>query len=169
LAIGAHGDYKWLSSRHELDDLVRLCPSVVLGKYIAVTSTDSGYLAPIDIEKLNGWESRQRIAYSPLVQSVETLPRDGWDEWFVFTRPTDLGISRLGSNIFDPPLKEGEVGDFVNYNFRPDMQSLADLFWSQIDRVRPESYIAENECLTFVTRDKSLFAFVCETLSHTGV
>jgi hypothetical protein len=81
----------------------------------------------------------------------------------------DLGISRLGSNIFDPALKTGEVGDFVNYGFAlypPDRASLADLFWTQLDHVQPESYIADNDYLTFVTRDENLFAVVAEALSY---
>jgi hypothetical protein len=172
LAIGAHGDYKWLSSRHQLDDLLRLCPSVVLGKYIAVTSIDSGSLSPTDDEKLAGWESRECIGYSPVVESVEALPRAGWDEWYVFAQPVDLGVSRLRSNMFDPPVTPGEVGVFVNYCFAlhpPEWASLADLFWSQIDRIQPESYIADNDRLTFVTRNESLFAIVCEALNHMEV
>jgi len=169
LATGSRGDYKWVSSRHDLGDLLRLCPSVVLGKYIAVTSIDSGYLHPIDVEKLAGWKGRQYIGYSPLVQSVETLPRAGWDEWYVFAQPVDLGDSRLGSSMFDPAVKPGEVGVFVNHGFAlypPDRASLADLFWSQIDRIQPESYIADNEYLTFVTRDARLFDVVARALSY---
>jgi hypothetical protein len=169
LATGSHGDYKWLSSLHDLTDLVRLCPSVVLGKYIAVTSIDSGDLVPTDVERLAGWTSRDRIAYSPLVQSVENLRYEGWNEWYVFAQPVDLGASRLGSNIFDPTPKAGEVGVFVNYCFalhRPEMKSISDLFWEQLERMRPLSYIADNETLTFVTRDESLFNFVAEALSH---
>jgi hypothetical protein len=169
LATGAHGDYKWLSSRHELDDLLRLCPNVLLGKYIAVTSIDSGYLHPVDIEKLAGWEGRECIGYSPMVKSVEALPHEGWDEWYVFAQPTDLGISRLNSNMFDPPVKPGEVGVFVNYGFAlypPDRASLADLFWSQIERIQPESYIADNDYLTFVTRDARLFDIVAKALNY---
>lgn len=172
LATGSHGAYKWLSSRHELDDLLRLCPDVVLGKYIAVTSIDSGYLHPVDIEKLAGWESRQLIAYSPMVLSVENLPRDGWDEWYVLSRPMDLGISRLRDNIFDPALKAGEVGVFVNYAFAlhpPERAGLADLFWNQLDHIQPESYIADNDYLTFVTRDENLFAAVAKALSYPSV
>jgi hypothetical protein len=169
LVTGSRGAYKWLSSRHELKDLLRLCPSVVLEKYVAVTSIDSGYLHPIDVEKLAGWESRQGIGYSPLVQSVETLPRDRWDEWYVFAQPVDLGASRLGSNIFNPYLKPGEIGVFVNYCFAlhlPEMKDLADLFWDQINRLQPESYISDNDYLTFVTRNDNLFAAVAKALRY---
>jgi hypothetical protein len=167
LATGSRGAYKWLVSESELKDLLRLSPGVVLGKYVAITSIDSSQLSPTAEEKLAGWESRQGIAYSPLVQSVETLPRGGWDEWYVFNQPADLGISRLGTNIFDPALKSGEVGVFVNYCFtlhRPDMGDMADLFWNQLDWIQPESYIADNDFLTFVTRDEGLFDAVRDAL-----
>jgi hypothetical protein len=97
------------------------------------------------------------------------LPRDGWDEWYVFRESPDLGASRLGTNIFDPAVHRGEVADFVNYGFAlhpPERNSLADLFWNQLDWIQPESYIADNDYLTFVTRDESLFDAVCEALSR---
>ena len=58
---------------------------------------------------------------------------------------------------------------FVNYGVTlhpPEMRDLADMFWSQIDHIRPESYIADNEWLTFVTRDAKLFDVVAKALSH---
>lgn len=169
LATGSHGAYKWLSSRHGLEDLLQVCAIVVLGKYLAVTSIDSGYRVLSVEETSTGWENRRGIAYSPLIQSVETLPWAGWDEWYVFAQPVDMGVSRLGENIFDPALKPGEVGTFVNYGFAlhlPERASLADLFWSQLEHIQPESYIADNDYLTFVTRDESLFADVAKALSY---
>ncbi len=169
LATGSHGDYRWLASQRVLADLLRLCPTVILGKYVAVTSFDSGPLILSAEEIAAGWVSRKGIAYSPLVQSPKMLPHDLYDEWYIFQQPVDIGVSRLGSNIFEPSLQAGEVGDFVNYCFslhRPDTKALTDLFWGQLERVRPESYIADNEYLTFVSRDEGLFAVVCEALSR---
>jgi hypothetical protein len=137
LAAGSRGDYKWLSSsHHQLDDLLRLFPNIVLGKYVAVTSFDSGPLVPNADERQLGWDNRQGIAYSPRVTSVETLPRDLYDEWYVFAQPVDLGVSRLGSNIFDPSLKPGEVGDFVNYNFALHRSGMKDLGWTVLGATR---------------------------------
>ena len=71
--------------------------------------------------------------------------------------------------MFDPPVKPGEVGVFVNYAFAlhpPERAGLADLFWNQIDRIQPESYIADNDYLTFVTRDAGLFDVVVKALSY---
>ncbi len=169
LATGSRGAYKWLVSEFELDDLLKFCPAVVLGRYLAITSIDSGQLSLNAKEDLVGWESRQGIAYSPLVQSVEKLPRGGWDEWYVFQQPTDLGVSRLGTNIFDPPVQRGEIAVLVNYCFAlhpPERSSLADLFWNQLDWIQPDSYIADNDFLTFVTRDESLFDAVCRAINQ---
>jgi hypothetical protein len=89
----AHGEYEWLTTTsHDFDSFLTLCPTAVLGKYVAVTSFDSGSLSLSDEEKAAGWESRRGIAYSPLIQSAGTLPeRGGFDEWYVFGTPVDLG------------------------------------------------------------------------------
>jgi hypothetical protein len=40
------------------------------------------------------------------------------------------------------------------------MESLATLFWQQMDWVRPESYVADNDYLSFVSMNKVFFAGV---------
>jgi hypothetical protein len=42
---GSRGRYSWLTSAdHDLDYLLMSCPQIVLGRYLAVTSFDSGSL-----------------------------------------------------------------------------------------------------------------------------
>jgi hypothetical protein len=142
---------------------LQLCPEVVLGKYVAITSINSSPLVPTDKETAAGWQSRGKIAYSPKVQSVEVLPRAGWDEWYIFDNPTDLGTSHLGENVFEMPQERGHVSVFVNYCLalhRPEMEDLATLFWQQIAWIRPESYVADNDYLNFVSMNKTLFGSV---------
>src|ERR1700756_4414745 len=74
VTVGVHDEYEWLASEHCLDDLLKLCPEIVLGKYIAVTSVDSGHYFPTREELAAGWENRGGIAYSPIVEKVEALP-----------------------------------------------------------------------------------------------
>jgi hypothetical protein len=124
-------------------------PGIVLGKYVAVTSIDSGALTPTDNETAAGWQSRAEIAYSPKIQKVEDLPREGWDEWYTFNAPTDLGTSHLAENIFEVP-------------------HLADVFWPQMARIRPESYVAKNDYITFVSMNKALFAAVRDAVKGVG-
>jgi hypothetical protein len=92
--------------------------------------------------------------------AIESLPREGWDEWYIFDDPTDLGTSHLGENIFEAPRGLGHVSDFVNYCFtlhEPDDRGLAPLFWQQMEWIHPESYMAENDFLNFATINKAFF------------
>ncbi len=163
LAIGSHGLYEWLVTDQQFD-LLRLCPEIVLGKYVAVTSFDSGVLVPDRKEKASGWKSQGGIAYSPKIQSAGDLPQAGWNEWYIFDEVVDLGTSHLSENIFEVPQKQGHVSVLVNYGFAlhpPERtDGLATLFWQQLARIRPESYIADNDYLSFVSMNKVLFANV---------
>ena len=162
LTLGSEGLYEWLVTDQQFD-LLQVCPEIVLEKYVAITSIDSGPLVPTDKETAADWQTRGKIAYSPKIKNVEGLPRAGWDEWYIFDNPTDLGTSHLGENIFEVPQERGHVSVFVNYCFalhRPEMKDLATLFWQQIGRIRPESYVADNDYLNFVSVNKTLFANV---------
>jgi hypothetical protein len=173
--VGAHGEYQWLSMIDcDISTLVRLCPDVVLGKYLAITSIDNDMLHLTDQERAEGWwtpdvakvftgtswSSPQyhndcRVAYSPRLTSIHGLPnethdeyRGGFNEWYVFEQPV-------------PP---GEMEVFVNWGgFRlnnPDYQWCADRLWEQLARLAPESYIADGTVFTFATRNKGLFTSV---------
>ena len=119
LTVGSQGLYEWLVTDQQFD-LLKVCPEVVLGKYVAITSIDSGVLVPTEEEMTAGWESRLKIAYSPKIQNVLGLPRAGWDEWYIFNTPTDLGTSHLAENIFEVPQDHGHVSVLVNYYFALD-------------------------------------------------
>ncbi|HZR66363.1 MAG TPA: hypothetical protein VFA85_14550 [Terriglobales bacterium] len=162
LTVGLRREYQWLATDRQFD-VLQLCPEIVLGKFIAITSLDSGALALNDEERAAGWESRGDIAYSPKVQDITGLPRAGYDEWYVFKTPSDLGTSHIAANIFEVPQEHGHVSVFVNYGFAlspPERAHLADLFWAQLERIRPESYISDNDYLTFVSANKALFSGV---------
>jgi hypothetical protein len=84
LHVGSHEGYDWLVSTDTLSDVLQVCPDVVLGKYIAVTSFDSGPLVLNDEEKATGWQTNNGIAYSPRIVRIEMLSCDQYDEWYVF-------------------------------------------------------------------------------------
>jgi hypothetical protein len=160
--VGSQGRYQWLVTDEDFN-LLELCPEIVLGKYVAVTSIDSGQLLPTDKETAAGWQSRAKIAYSPKVENAEDLRREGWDEWYIFNAPTDLGTSHLAESIFEVPQEQGHLSVLVNYYFAldpPERAKLANLFWAQMARIRPESYVANNDFLTFATMNEALFARV---------
>ena len=57
METGSRGRYSWLTSAdHNLDYLLMSCPQIVLGRYLAVTSFDSGSLVPKEDEIIAGWE-----------------------------------------------------------------------------------------------------------------
>jgi hypothetical protein len=115
---GAHGSYDWLSTNgHSIDELLRVSPTAVLGKYLAVTSYDSGPLPLTDEQKSCGWAYHGGIAYGPRIESLDKIPVHGlYDEWYVFNVPADLGAIREGS-IFDFPVSPQQVEVFVNFGF----------------------------------------------------
>jgi hypothetical protein len=61
LTVGSQGAYEWLVT-DERFDLLQLCPEVVLGRYVAVTSIDSSQFVPTDKEAEAGWLSQEKIA-----------------------------------------------------------------------------------------------------------
>ncbi len=170
LTVGSEGLYQWLVADQQID-LLQVCPEVILEKYVAITSIDSGLLVPTEEETAAGWETREKIAYSPKIQNIKGLPRAGWDEWYIFDNPADLGTNHLAENVFEVPQEQGHVSVFVNYCFalhQPEIKDLTTLFWQQIARIRPESYLADNDYLNFVSRNKTLFASVRDAVTALG-
>jgi hypothetical protein len=92
-----------------------------------------------DEEKGSGWHSRNEIAYSPKIalskdgriEGVTTGQCAGYDEWYVFDSPHDLG-ALCGGNIFESDLRAGKIWTFVNYDagfalHNPEMADLTSL------------------------------------------
>jgi hypothetical protein len=178
--VGTHGDYQWLSlTECDISALLEKCPEIVIGKYLAVTSIDSGTLQLTEQEKQTGWSAPEsakvfrgtswsppecrgdwRVAFSPRVESIHGLPNethdeccDGFDEWNIFREP--------------PPIVEMEA--FVNWCgpwiYDPQWKWCADRFWNQMDHLAPESYVADGVVFCFATRDAPLFQKVLKAFS----
>ena len=84
----------------------------------------------------------------------------------------ESGTLRLKIIIFEVPQEQDHVSVFVNYGFAlhpPEREAgLAELFWPQLARIRPESYVADNDYLTFVSMNKALFANVRDAVQTIG-
>jgi hypothetical protein len=168
---GRNGPYQWLTVTGDvyMGMLLRLCPEVALHKYIAVTSLDSGIRRISDEESEAGWRSIGDVAYSPRIDSIDTLrfQRDGpqcpgYDEWYVFETPRELGPVFHG-NYFDFQPDSGRVLVFVNtfafvlHDEQPYLPGILDVFWKQLKLIEPETFIADGrDCLTLVTRNELL-------------
>ncbi len=178
---GSHGAYRWLTTgQHDLDTLCSHCPQVLVGKYVAVASLDSGPMVLTDAENHAGWSSRNEIAYSPQIRSTADCRTDrfpegcsGFNEWYVCDSPFDLGVLCSG-NIFESSLTPGRVWTFVNYDagfalHNREMADLTNLFWKQLEWIQPETFIADSAAfLTLVSRNESIFAAVCNALKSLG-
>ena len=169
IMTGVHGDYRWMTSTlHRIDELLALCPELVLGKYLAVTSCDSGPLNLRAERHISGWESRAGIAYSPQITSFELLPpHSHYDEWYVLEAPVDLG--GVASGVAGYEAIAGRVDVFVNsaqFIFDPGNEGVAEQFWRQIESMRPYAYISEMDAcwLTVVCSDQKLHAAIEQKL-----
>jgi hypothetical protein len=175
---GVHAQYRWLTATGEvyMGTLLRLCPEAVLNRYLAVTSYDSGIRRLSETERSAGWSLRGDIAYSPLVLSVDSLEfqRDGpdspgYDEWYVFEGPRDLGRLFHG-NFFEFQPGCGQVTVFVNmmsaFALHNPEPCILDFFWNQLALLQPETFIADGtDCLTLVSKNEALVQHAHERLS----
>ncbi|MCC6537963.1 MAG: hypothetical protein IT162_10460 [Bryobacterales bacterium] len=174
---GANGAYSWLEVDACLLEFVKLCPEVVLGKWLVVTSVDSGQFMPGEAECAQGWIAAHGLAYSPRVDSLTMLPEAlcghgccGCDEWYVFDAPPEPLGSLWHDNVFEMPIKHGQVFACINfigfqYSSAPH-EPIAELFWRQVEWMQPESHVGENNAgLLFATRNAALFADVCQRLA----
>lgn len=163
--FGSSGHFRWVVSDNCLDDILQVCPDVVVGKYVAVTAFDSGPVRNLtEKEREAGWELRNDIAYSPRIRSTDQLFYDScccYNEWYIFNSPADLGRRvPQGFNVFQTPLSQGEIEALVNYQLGlhlPEMEAVAKIFWEQMNRTNPYVYLADcQEWLTIVSSDRIL-------------
>jgi hypothetical protein len=178
---GSHPPYRWLMSPGQyMGTLVRLCPEVVLGRHLAVTCLASGDPQPTDKQIVANWQTRSGIVYSPRLASTDELfyQRDGldspgYDEWYLLEAAADLGeLITREENPFEPAHapQPRRLMVFVNYPAfvldDPSETVFADMFWKQLEWIKPESYVADGrDYLTFVTTNGPLFDIVCERLN----
>lgn len=173
--VGTRGEYQWLTlADGDIASLLSICPEVVLGKYLAVTSIDSGPLCLTDNEVRAGWWTSEssrvfqqsswgppeyrndwKVAWSPQITSVQGLPHEthdeccaGFEEWYVFDRQ----------------VTPQDMESFVNWTgfvlYEPSFDWCMDRLWQQFAKVEPESYISDGTIFTFVTRNPALFQCV---------
>jgi len=168
LQTGSTNGYQWLVSTDRHLDVLECCPDVVLGKYVAITSFDSGPLGLTEEQRSAGWVSQGEIAYSPKIQDANVVPQAYFSELYIFGAPTNLGVlADPNRNIFESEMQQRQVHAFVNFDFGfhdPEYATLARMFWQQLGWIKAESYLAENDYLIFVTANPRVFAKVYEAL-----
>ena len=168
LHTGSTNEYQWLVSTNRRVDVLECCPDVVLRKYVAITSFDSGPLALTEAQRSASWVSRGGIAYSPEIQHPDMVPQAYFSELYVFSAPTNLGaLADPNKNIFECEMQQGVVHAFVNFDFGfHDLEyaDLAQMFWRQLGWMKAESYLAENDYVIFVTANPQDFGRVYDAV-----
>ena len=179
---GSRGEYHWLTSAEQyMGAVVQLCPDIALGRYLAVTSIDSGSPWLTEAQRAAGWQLRSGMAYSQRVSTAEELfyQRDGndcpgYDEWYLFdTSPQHLGEILAGNPFIETNKpRPGRLvvfvnwGGFVLHDTDTASQTIHEMFWRQMDWIRPDVYVSDGrENLTFVCKLLDLFKSVHERLS----
>ena len=82
---GSCSGYFWLSiPGASLRDLLSGAPALVSGRVVAITSFDSGPLKLSESELAAGWHIRDAVAISPPGFDIDALPREQFDEWYIF-------------------------------------------------------------------------------------
>jgi len=182
ILTAARGEYSWLTSSHDhySGTLVKLCPEIFIGRYLAVTAIDSGTPWLTERQKAGGWTQRREIVYSPRLSSVGDVfyQRDGhdvpgFDEWYFFQSPPDLGELQHGNPFEEATApRPGRAKAFVGmpsatvHDTDPQCEFIRQMFWDQIGWIKPESYVSDGpRCLTFVTKNRDLFGLVLDRLS----
>jgi hypothetical protein len=151
---GRHDDYFWLASdspRAHLPVVLASCPELVVGRFVAITSFDSGPLTPSDEERAAGWTFDGRVMYSPRITAATPVPHEQFDEWLVFDEETR-------------ELPELEV--FINWGGftlaveqeQPDhYRELRERLWAQLARVSAESYVGEGDRFLLASSNRAVF------------
>jgi hypothetical protein len=158
---GKHGDYWWLEAEaavSRLPDVLEACPALVVGRYVAVTAFDGGPFNPNDNDRAAGWTADGVAAYSAKVHSPDDLPLEQYDEWYVFERPTRIARAEVfviygDFSLLDRSADGGHRDDAA----RRWLHEIQRRFWRQLERLRPETYLAEGDRLALVTRRRDIF------------
>jgi hypothetical protein len=148
LHTGKHGQYWWLVSEHQVRSLVDLVVQFHSRLRLCVTSFDSAPLRPTDEEVAEGWSTQGDVAISPPIINGMWIPHEQYDEWYLFDSPNlehekievFVGFGRFTLaapaevyDTFDPTWERSGLDWIVPIQER---------FWLQLERLKPESYVA---------------------------
>jgi hypothetical protein len=172
---GEHNQYWWfISHEHQLHDLLQGCAGIFVGRFLAITSFDSGPLKPSNEERATGWVTEADVLYSPRLTSCESLPHDGYDEWYLFDgpvrfEPEDVFVNYGGFSLEDPRSGLEQIGETADLVGRDHLVSIwqkrDDLFWRQLERLQPVLYVAEGDLLV-IACTQELYGAVLQCLSQ---
>jgi hypothetical protein len=173
MSTGKQGEYYWLELPNLFfNDVLRVCPEFVEGKYLVVTSFDSGPLTLTDEEFKRGWLQHDELAINPSVESVYDIPYNEYDEWFVFSKAPRLEEFKVFVNYYLFSLRIAEyliteapmtwvLEDRTDQAER--IKALQELFWLQLELKEAETYFSAGDRFILATRRQDLYKKVIES------
>ncbi len=161
---GAQGPFRWLESpSHKIHDVLQVCPELVTGRYLVITSFDSSRMEPVPSERLNGWRVAGSALHVPPLEGLELIPRNVFNEWYVFSAPpSDQKLEGFTSSGLT-------LGPALGANAQAlsswDLKRIQRNFWHQLQSASVETYLAGAGRLIFATRDQACFSAVLRNFS----
>jgi hypothetical protein len=169
---GKFSRYMWIecSSGSSMSVLLEQYPDFITGKCLVISSFDSGPLRATSDELARGWKQAGDLVIVPYVSEVSELPYDQYDEWALFTSYVEPSITdtfvnsglfqlRSPSSLVEEALAATPVGaDLAGARYRSDLLAERQhLFWHQMLRTNPESWVGNGERFMFVTQNAEYF------------
>lgn len=161
---GFQGEYRWLESvSHGIDDVLRVCPDVAVGKSWAVTAFDEKRLKAVADESLQSWQVSGSALLVPPIEDISHAPSDIFHEWYTF--PDAVPQRKFHTFVCHDwfTLGPAAANRFQARNVW-DFRRMQRLFWQEMEAAAPESYIACRERLIFATRNPAYFSIVLRAL-----
>ncbi len=146
-----------MSETLTIGDLLCRCPSVLLGKHVAIPTRDGGPLVLSEDEVRAGWHEAGGVAYSPRLSSLVDVPSAEYEELYVFTHPTVLGKVEQFVNYYGFSLRDPAPGQCDWEQFLREVQ---ERFWNTMESSGAESYVAEGDVFLFVTANAQAYSVV---------
>lgn len=83
---GFQGEFRWIESvSHKIEDVLRICPEVAIGKSWAVTAFDKEKLAAVLNDNLQSWQVSGSALLIPPLADLSQAPYNVFSEWYTFS------------------------------------------------------------------------------------
>lgn len=166
---GFQGEFRWLESvSHGIDDVLRVCPEVVIGKSWAVTAFDKEKLAVGLDDNLQSWQVSGSALLIPPVADLSQAPQNVFSEWYTFSGAVPQHKFHTFTRHHWFSLGPAAMGP-SQANTSWDFKRMQRLFWQEMEAAAPESYISSGQRLIFASRNPAYFSAVLRGLSRAPV
>lgn len=158
LFTGQNGEWEWVVSRKQIEDL----PSLVVKQHprcrLWITAFDSGPITPTPDELELGWKMVGGAMVSPLLDQSIHIPCDTYDEWYLFEddlpKPEvfERFVNYGGFNLAEPREMAASFDPTWERSGLDWLYPVQERFWSHLERISPLSYVSSGESDIVVTR-----------------